>query len=107
MHERRLEIGLVLLLGGLYWYFWVIVIAVEAIAGAAILKDWLFPNVSLWALNLILMVVLTITNLFSVKSFGEFEYWFSLIKIVAIVLFLALGGAYRFRSITWYNNGLL
>jgi GABA permease len=80
--------------GWLYWYFWVIVIAVEAIAGAAILKAWLFPDVSLWALNLILMVLLTITNLFSVKSFGEFEYWFSLIKIVAIVLFLALGGAY-------------
>ncbi|OCA82051.1 amino acid permease [Pseudobacillus wudalianchiensis] len=80
--------------GWLYWYFWVIVIAVEAIAGAAILREWLFPHVSLWALNLILLVVLTITNLFSVKAYGEFEYWFSLIKIVAIILFLALGGAY-------------
>lgn len=80
--------------GWLYWYFWVIVIAVEAIAGAAILRDWLFPNASLWALNLILLVVLTITNLFSVKAYGEFEYWFSLIKIVAIILFLAIGGSY-------------
>ncbi|WP_284036919.1 amino acid permease [Neobacillus sp. 114] len=82
--------------GWLYWYFWVIVIAVEAIAGAAILRDWLFPNVSLWALNLILLVALTITNIFSVKAYGEFEYWFSLIKIVAITLFLTLGGAYIF-----------
>lgn len=80
--------------GWLYWYFWVIVIAVEAIAGAAILRDWVFPNVSLWALNLILLVVLTITNVFSVKAYGEFEYWFSIIKIVAIVLFLGVGGAY-------------
>ncbi|KAB7706679.1 amino acid permease [Bacillus aerolatus] len=80
--------------GWLYWYFWVIVIAVEAIAGAAILRAWLFPDASLWALNLILLIVLTITNLFSVKAFGEFEYWFSLIKIVAIVLFLGIGGAY-------------
>nr|pir transport protein homolog [imported] - Arthrobacter sp. (strain TE1826) [Arthrobacter sp.]BAA25930.1 transporter [Arthrobacter sp.] len=80
----------------LYWYFWVIVIAVEAIAGAAILKDWLFPNVSLWVLNLILLIALTITNIFSVKAYGEFEYWFSLIKIVAITLFLTLGGAYIF-----------
>ena len=80
--------------GWLYWYFWVIVIAVEAIAGAAILKEWLFPNVSLWALNLVLLVALTITNIFSVKAYGEFEYWFSLIKIVAITLFLTLGGAY-------------
>ena len=80
--------------GWLYWYFWVIVIAVEAIAGAAILRDWLFPNVPLWALNLVLLVALTITNIFSVKAYGEFEYWFSLIKIVAITLFLTLGGAY-------------
>ena len=80
--------------GWLYWYFWVIVIAVEAIAGAAILKSWIFPDMSLWLLNLLLLIALTITNIFSVKAFGEFEYWFSLIKIVAILLFLALGGAY-------------
>ena len=80
--------------GWLYWYFWVIVIAVEAIAGAAILRDWLFPNTPLWLLNLLIMVSLTITNLFSVRAFGEFEYWFSLIKIVAIVLFLIIAGSY-------------
>lgn len=40
------------------------------------------------------MVSLTITNLFSVRAFGEFEYWFSLIKIVAIVLFLILAGSF-------------
>ncbi len=80
--------------GWLYWYFWVIVIAVEAIAGAAILKDWLFPDTSLWVLNLSIMVLLTITNLFSVRAYGEFEYWFSLIKIVAIVLFLICAGAF-------------
>ena len=80
--------------GWLYWYFWVIVIAVEAIAGAAILREWLFPNTPLWLLNLLIMVSLTITNLFSVRAFGEFEYWFSLIKIVAIVLFLILAGAF-------------
>lgn len=40
---------------------------------------------------LILTVSLTMTNLFSVKSFGEFEYWFALIKVAAIVLFLILG----------------
>ncbi|KYG33080.1 amino acid permease [Priestia endophytica] len=80
--------------GWLYWYFWVIVIAVEAIAGATILQDWIFPNTPLWILNLILLLALTLTNLFSVKAYGEFEYWFSLIKVVTITLFLLVGGAY-------------
>ena len=42
----------------------------------------------LWLLSLILMVAMTATNLFSVSSFGEFEYWFAGIKVGAIVVFL-------------------
>ncbi|MBA5845101.1 GABA permease, partial [Escherichia coli] len=38
-------------------------------------------------------LLLTITNLFSVKNYGEFEFWFALIKVVAIVVFLCIGGA--------------
>jgi GABA permease len=42
-------------------------------------------------LSLVLMLALTATNLVSARSFGEFEYWFSSIKVVAIVVFLGLG----------------
>ena len=77
-------------IGWLYWFFWVVVIAIEAIAGAAIMQYWI-PNFPLWLMALILTVLLTLTNLFSVKSFGEFEYWFSLIKVISIGLFLVLG----------------
>lgn len=77
-------------IGWLYWFFWVVVIAIEAIAGAAIMQYWI-PDFPLWLMALILTVLLTTTNLFSVKSFGEFEYWFSLIKVVSIALFLILG----------------
>ncbi|MCM3755760.1 hypothetical protein M3665_27965, partial [Bacillus licheniformis] len=41
----------------------------------------------------VLLVVLTLTNLISVGSYGEFEFWFALIKVVAIVVFLCIGGA--------------
>jgi GABA permease len=82
------------LVGWLYWYFWVIVVAVEATAGAATLENWLLPGVPLWLLSLILLILLTLTNVFSVRSFGEFEYWFSSIKVAAIVLFLIIGGLY-------------
>lgn len=77
-------------IGWLYWFFWVIVIAIEATAGAANIQYW-FPEMPSWLLSLILTVLLTLTNVYSVKSYGEFEYWFSIIKVAIIVLFLLLG----------------
>lgn len=82
-------------IGWLYWFFWVIVIAIEAIAGAGIIQYW-FHDIPLWLTSLILTIVLTLTNVYSVKSFGEFEYWFSLIKVVTIIAFLIVGFAFIF-----------
>lgn len=76
--------------GWMYWYFFVIVVAVEAIAGGRIVQLW-FPMVPLWMISLGLMLVLSATNMVSTRAFGEFEYWFSSIKVVAIVLFLGAG----------------
>ena len=76
--------------GWLYWYFWVIVVGFEAVAGADILRYW-FSDVPLWIFALALMTLMTATNLFSVSSYGEFEYWFAGIKVFAIIAFLVLG----------------
>ncbi len=76
----------------LYWYFWVIVVGFEAVAGAEILRFWI--DVPLWLLSLVLMVLMTATNLFSVRSYGEFEYWFAGIKVAAIMVFLFLGSLF-------------
>jgi len=76
----------------LYWYFWVIVIGFEAVAGAKILTFWF--DAPLWLMSLILMVLMTATNVFSVTSFGEFEFWFAGIKVATIIGFLALGTAF-------------
>ncbi|WP_431679470.1 amino acid permease [Kitasatospora sp. KL5] len=78
-------------IGWLYWFFWVVVLAVEATAGAKILHGWV-PDVPQWGFALLVMVVLTATNLFSVASYGEFEFWFAGIKVVAIAAFLVVGG---------------
>src|SRR6476646_2511443 len=75
--------------GWLYWYFWVIVVGFEAVAGAKILTFWF--DAPLWLLSLGLMVLMTLTNLVSVSSYGEFEYWFAGIKVFAIIAFLVLG----------------
>ncbi|MFD3839621.1 amino acid permease [Streptomyces sp. NPDC058642] len=78
-------------IGWLYWFFWVVVLAVEATAGAVILEGWI-PAVPQWAWALIVMIVLTATNLVSVGSYGEFEFWFAGIKVVAIAAFIVIGG---------------
>lgn len=81
------------LTGWMYWYFWVIVVALEAVAGANLVRYWL-PDMPTWIISLSLLVMLTLTNLISVKSFGEFEFWFSSIKVGAIVVFLFLAGLF-------------
>lgn len=77
-------------IGWLYWFFWVVVLAVEATAGAKILAGWV-PAVPQWGWALIVMAVLTATNLVSVGSYGEFEFWFAGIKVVAIGAFIVVG----------------
>jgi GABA permease len=78
--------------GWLYWYFWIIVVPVEAIAGANILHAWL--GLPAWLLGLLLMAVMTAVNLMSARSYGEFEFWFASIKVAAIVVFIALAAAF-------------
>ena len=71
--------------GWLYWFFWIIVVAFEAIIGTSIIQQWL--DLPSWVLNLCLVVILTTTNLASVRAFGEFEFWFASLKVLAIFLF--------------------
>ncbi|MFJ8953312.1 MULTISPECIES: amino acid permease [unclassified Streptomyces] len=77
-------------IGWLYWFFWVVVLAVEATAGAKILNGWI-PGVPQWGWALIVMIVLTVVNLAAVGSYGEFEFWFAGIKVVAIAAFVIVG----------------
>ena len=80
--------------GWLYWYFWVIVVGFEAVAGGKVLGYWI--HAPLWLLSLCLMTMMTATNLVSVSSFGEFEFWFAGIKVATIVVFLVAGLTFAF-----------
>src|SRR4051794_30163020 len=59
-------------IGWLYWWFWAVVLAVEATAGAKIVHGWI-PSLPQWALAMVLMILLTLTNLISDGSFREVE----------------------------------
>ncbi len=78
--------------GWLYWYFWVITVGVETIAGAALLQQWIAAPV--WIIGLILIIVMTITNLLSVRTYAETEFWFASLKVVAIAAFIVIGVVY-------------
>ncbi|UXL38404.1 MULTISPECIES: GABA permease [Pseudomonas] len=77
-------------IGWLYWWFWVLVIPLEAVAAGTILHAW-FPGTAIWVFTLVITLLLTATNLFSVKNYGEFEFWFALVKVLAIIGFIILG----------------
>lgn len=78
--------------GWLWWLQLVVVIAAEALGAAGLLFS-VWPAIPVWALALIFMVVFTAINLAGVRNFGEFEFWFAILKVAAIVLFLAVGAA--------------
>jgi GABA permease len=92
--------------GWLYWYFWMIVVPVEAIAGAKILHDWFAPayDVPPWQFGLLLMGIMTAVNLMSARHYGEFEFWFASIKVAAIVVFIALAAAFAFGFTSGNGN---
>ncbi|MBT2531725.1 amino acid permease [Arthrobacter sp. ISL-48] len=76
--------------GWLWWLQLVVVIAAEALGAAGLLFS-IWPDIPVWALALIFMVLFTAINLAGVRNFGEFEFWFAILKVAAIVLFLAVG----------------
>jgi len=79
--------------GWLYWYFWAVVVAIEAMAGAQIISGW-YPQFAEWQIGVALMLALTAVNMMSTRTYGEFEFWFSLIKVAAILAFIAIAGAW-------------
>ena len=81
--------------GWLWWLQLVVVIAAEALGAAGLLAT-IFPALPVWLMAFVFIVVLTAVNLTSVKNFGEFEFWFALLKVAAIVGFLLVGAALLF-----------
>ncbi len=76
----------------LYWLCWVVALGSEFTAAGILMQRW-FPDVSVWIWCLIFAGILFTMNGISARVFGEGEFWFSLIKVVAIIALIVLGGA--------------
>jgi D-serine/D-alanine/glycine transporter len=77
-------------LGWSYWLGWVVTAIADIIAIGGYMQFW-YPDLPVWLPALATIGILTTLNLLTVKMFGETEFWFSMIKIVAIIAFLILG----------------
>ncbi|GGG52195.1 lysine transporter [Kocuria dechangensis] len=77
-------------IGWNYWYNWAITVAAELVAAALIMRYW-FPDTPSWIWSGLFLAILFGLNALSTRAYGESEFWFSLVKVVTIVLFLVLG----------------
>ena len=75
-----------------YWFLWVAVGLSEVTAVGIYVHYW-FPLLPQWISALAGMAIVAIANMAAVKYYGEFEFWFALIKVVTIIVMLIVGGA--------------
>jgi len=76
-------------IGWLYWWFWALLMAWEAYVAGMILNTW-FPDISVNVFTLVATFLLISINFMNVRNYGEFEFWFALIKVTAIVCFIII-----------------
>ena len=87
---KYVEGGFGFALGWNYWYNWAITVAFELVAVQFIMKFW-FPDIPGFYWSAIFLAVVFGINALTVKGFGESEFFFSLIKVLAIVAFIIIG----------------
>lgn len=108
--------GAAFITGWTYWFCWISLAMADVTAAGLYVQYW-FPNIARWVPSLIILVILLIMNLTAVKLFGEMEFWFALIKVVAILALIIIGvlmiikgfstnaGASSFTNL-WKHGGL-
>lgn len=84
-----------------YWTYWVVVGIAEVTAVGIYMTVWL-PDTPQWVWALSSLACIGFINLITVKAFGEFEFWFAMIKIITILLLIFVGGLVIFFGYT--NN---
>ncbi|MBS0909528.1 amino acid permease [Tatumella sp. JGM118] len=78
------------LTGWTYWFMWIVTCMAEITAVGIYMHVW-FPDVANWIWACSALIIMASVNYFSVKFYGEFEFWFAMIKIVTIILMIISG----------------
>lgn len=93
-------------ISGWNWWFTCIVVSMLELVAAGEFMDFWFPGLPHWITAAIALVTFTAINLINVKAFGEFEFWFTLVKVIAVVAMIALGIAIIFGVGNYEPTGL-
>ena len=86
------------LTGWTYWFMWIVTCMAEVTAVGVYVRFWI-PTLPQWIPALAAVVLMTLVNLIAVKAYGEFEFWFALIKVVTIIAMIILGAGMIFFGI--------
>ncbi len=78
------------LTGWNYWFMWLVTCVAEITAVGIYMGVW-FPDVPQWVWALGALAAMSAVNLAAVKAYGEFEFWFAMIKVITIVLMIVAG----------------
>ena len=108
--------------GWTYWFCWLSLAMADLTAVGLYMQYWI-PWIPQWIPALIVLGILLVMNLTAVKHFGEMEFWFALIKVIAIVSLIIIGlimiltgfttnaGAAAFENLWnyggWFPNGTM
>ena len=76
-------------MGWIYWFMLIMVMGAEITGAAAIISNWF--DIAPWIPALIAVAFFAVVNFAAVGGFGEFEFWFAIIKVGVIVAFLVIG----------------
>ncbi|MCV6902322.1 MAG: amino acid permease [Achromobacter xylosoxidans] len=88
--SRYVDGGFGFALGWNFWLSWATVVAVDVVAAQLVMAYW-FPDTPGWIWSVAFLALTFGLNAFSARSFGEAEYWFAIIKVVAVLCFIVLG----------------
>ncbi|KAG9321670.1 hypothetical protein KVV02_004074 [Mortierella alpina] len=92
---RFFDPALGFMLGWVYWFSWSVTLATELVAAGVIISYWIpATQCPSWVWALVFIVILTSLNMTTVKAYGETEYWLSLIKVLAVFVFIIVGFLY-------------
>lgn len=108
--------GAAFVTGWTYWFCWISIAMADLTAVGLYTQFW-FPSVPQWMPGLIALVILLVMNLATVKLFGELEFWFALVKVIAILALIIIGiimifkgfstdaGSSSFKNL-WSHDGM-
>ena len=86
------------MLGWVYWMSWATTVGLEFTAAGMLMQRW-FPDVPIWYWSALFVALLFGINALATRAFGEAEYWFAGIKVLAILSFIVVGALVIFGVI--------